>query len=256
MIYLNRYLIFIALGTYIQACYPNYEITSTQMLIEEMMEKQEGEWFDDYTFIQKTIKYDRDGNVRGEEIWYEAIKYPDQFRIDYGDPSLGNSVIYRSDSAYTFKDSLLTDKRKEYQEFLLMEGGLYQLPSSIHVLARLIEFGYDIEKFHETEYQGKKTYVFGADSDDLKSKQMWIDAENLYIVRKLSPFREKYTLETRYDDFKKYGPAWIENKVSFYIDGNLVQDEYYSEVDITVDLDPKLFDPANAYEWHWYEKQQ
>ena len=58
-------------------------------------------WFHTLTFKQQTTVVRADG-TKNVSTWYEAILAPDRLRIDFGDPSEGNGVIYTADSVYRF----------------------------------------------------------------------------------------------------------------------------------------------------------
>lgn len=227
-------------------------INSTKELIQHMMKVNKNDAVKSYTFVQKTIRY-KDGEGPTKNIWYEAIQYPTSFRIDFGPKEDGKAVIYRNDSVYVIQDHKILRREQEYQDFLLVEGGMYQYKSYKKVLERLKEFGYDISKFHVNTYQGYDVYVFGADKGDLTSKQMWIDKDYLFIHRKFTKLKNGKLLEVQYDDFKKVEGRWIETKVLIFIDGKLFQEEYYTDIDMSANLPKGVFEPNN-WKTYWYEK--
>src|SRR4051812_35387873 len=51
-----------------------------------------------YTFSQKNSHYRNDSVIRHSE-WYEAVEFPDKFRINFGDQKEGNFVIFKRDTA-------------------------------------------------------------------------------------------------------------------------------------------------------------
>lgn len=136
-----------------------------------------------FTFSQNTIRYRNDEQV-DTSIWYEAIQYPDKFRIDFGDPEEGNAVIYRNDSAYIFRNHELQTSRLEPMPLLFLEGGMEFLPFE-KVLPRLFALGLDTTEFRKTNWEGAEYYVIGAKEGDMEARQVWVDAEKLFPIRRL-----------------------------------------------------------------------
>ncbi len=65
-----------------------------------------------YSFSQKNEHYRNDSLIR-TSVWHEAIEFPDKFRIHFGEPSKGNSVLFRNDSAYNYKQDKLFKTRAD-----------------------------------------------------------------------------------------------------------------------------------------------
>ncbi|MDO1445326.1 hypothetical protein Q0590_03640 [Rhodocytophaga aerolata] len=72
------------------------KIDTAEKLLEAMQKKYVGKWAHTLTFTQYNTHYEKD-TISGTSVWYEAIKYPDKFRIDFGDPSLGNAVLFTNE---------------------------------------------------------------------------------------------------------------------------------------------------------------
>ena len=101
--------------------------------------------------------------IRDTSTWYEAISYPDRFRIDFGDLNNGNTNIYRNDSVYVFRKNELVHQGPQIQEFLLLEGGIFTYPADT-VISKLVQLGVDTEVFNEGNYKqnlGIATFVHG-----------------------------------------------------------------------------------------------
>ena len=226
------------------------EPKSARALLKRMKKDAKSIDFDSYTFVQLTIRFNQDGSVRDTMIWHEALRFPDQFRIDFGPLEKETAVIYRNDSMYFFKEGELMRSGPEYNELLLMEGGIavYELDT---VLARMERYGYDLDKFYATEFEGEPVYVIGAEEGDVKSKQIWIHQEKLATLRRIDPRPDGQVMEIVFDDFVYQGGAWIETWVEFYLDGKLLQTERYQDIDTEIEVKEILFDPAHFGEWHW-----
>lgn len=228
------------------------QITSTGQLLDAMQVKYRGKWFKEYTFAQQTIRYNQKGAIRDTAIWNEAVSYPDHFRIDFNQE--GQFVIFKNDSSWRFQNYKLQGSRFEPQEFLLFKGGMYFI-SPATIMNKLIAYGYDTSIFREDRLNGRKAYVIGAKKGDLKTKQFWIDADHFYTVRRISPLRDGSALDVQYGDHKAVKGGWVEQVVTFYRDGRLIQIENYLDINTSGKLDPQIFNvekPAVT----WFEKRK
>jgi len=228
------------------------EISDVKTLVRAMQRQNRNKWFDAFTFVQETIRFNKDGSPRDTNIWYEAIDYPDRFRIDYGDLSNGDAQLFRRDSAYQFKGGELVKSDYNPQEFLLMKGGLYHYETE-EVLEKLEAYGYNTKAFHASQWDSRPIWVLGAEAGDLSSPQFWIDAEHFYLVRRISKLKDGRQLDVHYEDHISGNGGWVEQVVKFYVDGRYVQLENYKQIDTAPDLPPGIFDPRQFGGQHWYQ---
>lgn len=224
------------------------QITSTAQLLDAMQVKHRGDWFETFTFEQQTIRYNENGAVRDTAIWNEAIHYPGRFRIDYEEE--GRFVIFRNDSAYRFTNFQQQSVRYEPQEFLLFKGGMYFMPA-YEVISKLKEYGYNIDVFREDRFNGQRVYVIGAEKGDLKTKQFWVNADHFYTVRRISQVGQGRTLDVQYSDHSKQAGGWVEQTVTFYVDGRLIQLEKYLDIEVDIPLNTAVFDPRKPIRNWW-----
>lgn len=227
------------------------KIISTEVLVENMQKTYSGKWARTITFVQYNTHYE-DGKVKDKSIWYEAIEYPDKFRIDFGKPIEGNAVIFANDSVFNFKEGQLTTKRRQPNNLMLLAGGIYFLPKT-QALQRLTEAGYDISKFHLASWQGRPAYVVGAEKGNLQVAQFWIDAENLYLVRTLTPTADKHMQEAQFSKHIKTAGGWTETEVLFLKDGKKEQLEVYKDIKPDSKLPANLFNPQHFGKVHWLQ---
>ena len=68
-----------------------------------MHDRYAGKWYKTFSFNQTTEIY-RNDSLKRSETWYENIKFPNDFRIDFGNPDSGNAVIFKNDSSYLFRN--------------------------------------------------------------------------------------------------------------------------------------------------------
>jgi len=216
--------------------------------LRRMYNAHTGKWYKGFTFVQQTEFY-RNDSLQRTAVWYEAARFPHDLRIDMEDPKNGNAVIYRKDSTYRFQRGQLTRVTAGTNPFTFILGGMYMQPFDT-VKAYLQQDGYDLSKGYTTSWQGRKTYVIGALAGDTSSKQMWVDAENLYLVRTMEITRGSH-MDARMSGQTRVGNGWSETRVEFYFDGKLRQLEKYSELRPDDHIDERIFDPAWFGKIHW-----
>lgn len=224
------------------------EPTNSKEVLKNMYTRYHTQWYKTLTFVQKNEFYKGD-TLAGTSIWYEAIEYPKNFRIDLGDISEGNAVIFRNDSIYSFRAGEMKKAlpRKNTLTFLL--GGMYFLPYE-EVLGQMKAEGYDLSKGYKSLHKGKEVWIIGADSAGTKSNQLWVDLENLYVVRVLT-YKDSKEIDAVFEGHIQFSKGWCESKVTFYIDRQLYQMEYYSDIETDVALDSDVFNPKAFGKVHW-----
>jgi hypothetical protein len=224
--------------------------TRAEQLISQMYGRYHGKWYTTFTFIQTTEKYQNDSLIQ-TSTWYEAVSYPDKFRIDFGEPKNGNAVIFRKDSVYNFRDGQLKNKGKDKNDLTFLLGGLYFYPLD-EVFKELKSLHYDLGKFREDVWNGKEVFVIGASMAGEKTNQLWIDKNKLILVR-LIKYDDNRKEEGVFGDHIQAGGGWSETSAVFYIDDKLIQKEYYKDCQANPPLDSSLFDPASFGKWHWHK---
>ena len=137
-------------------------LQNSTKVLKKMYERYHNKWQSTFTFIQTAENYRNDSLVK-TSTWYEAIKYPDNFRIDFDDTKSGNAVIFKKDSAYNFRKGKLYKITSNDNDLTFLLGGMYFYPFDT-VLVKLSRFEFDINKFHEDKWQERAAYVIGADT--------------------------------------------------------------------------------------------
>ena len=227
--------------------------TTGAQLIEAMQNRYAGRWYRTITFAQATTSFTPQG-ARDTAIWYEALLLPSRLRIDYDPIEAGNGVLVRADTQYVLQRGSVVRTIPRTNELLLLGFDVYFLEPSI-TAAWLTRLGFDLSKVRRALWQGRDVYVVGArDAGDLRSRQFWIDRENLLFVRLLTPARDSaQTDDIRFGNYERVGRAWVAPLVEVYREGKLVFKEEYRHVRVDQPLDTALFDPAK---WrtarHWY----
>ena len=217
-------------------------------ILHKMHEKYSGKWYKTFTFVQTTEFY-RNDSLKNTATWYEAAHFPYNFRIDVGDPKNGNGVIYKEDSTYYFQKGQLKRSEAGTNPFTFLLGGMYVV-SFDSAVSKLHSQGYDLTKGYKTKWKGKNVFVIGAGKGDEVSKQFWVDAKDLYLVRSIEKEGDN-RIDALMMDHIRVGKGWSETKVMIYFNGRLGQVEKYSNIKAGVPLDDQLFDPAFYDKVHW-----
>jgi hypothetical protein len=222
---------------------PRENITGEKIL-GNMYKRYAGKWYNDFMFTQTTENYRNDSLIK-TSTWYEAIVFPDNFRISFGEIKDGNAMIQKKDSVFNFRKGKLARKGPRGEDLTFLLGGMYFIPFD-SVKARMAKEGYDISKAHESTWEGKKAYVIGTATDDEKGNQLWIDKEKLIVVRFIKYDKDKE--EGIFKDHKQFGKAWSETATDFFINDKLIQKEKYYDCKANTGIDMKLFDTDHFYQ--------
>lgn len=216
--------------------------SGSKEVLKKMHDRYAGKWYKTFRFNQTTEVY-RNDSLKRSETWYENIKFPGNFRIDFGNPDSGNAVIFKNDSSYLFRGARKVSVRPDKDDLLFLLGGIYFYPFD-EVTAKIKLFGYNLDKFHEDTWKEKGVYVIGASKGEDSVNQIWIEKENYSPVRMLK-YENKNKEEAFFENHVRLGGGFTETLVHFFINDKLVQVEKYHDLEGNVDIDPSIFDPVN-----------
>ncbi len=216
--------------------------TNGEDVLKKMHDQYAGKWMHTFTFNQTTEVYRNDSLIR-TATWYEALVYPDKFRIDFGNAGDGNAAIFTPDSVYSFRKGQLAKVTPNDDDLTFLLGGMY-FYSLEEAKAKMKKLGFDLSKSFETTMEGKKVYVIGATSAEEKSNQLWIEADKLYLL-KFIKYTDGQKEEGIFGGHKQFGNGWSETSCDFFIDGKLIQRELYHDCKADAEVDPAIFDHHN-----------
>lgn len=235
---------------FLSFCLPcEHGAKSGEEVIRAMYARYEGKWYPTLTFEQQTVRYDSTGAVLSEEIWYEAMKLPNQLTIKFNDWNSGNGLMVRNDSLYAFKDGQLTNTQPMLHPLLVLGFSVYcQSPEK--TIADLQQLGIDLNKFHKRSYRGKKVYVVGAEAGDKTSTQFWIEKDRMLFVRLIQNYGNDRIQDIHFNKYQPLGQGWVAPEVVFYANGNIRLKEVYTNIQ-TPELGVDVFDPNYFVESKW-----
>ncbi|HEY2805522.1 MAG TPA: hypothetical protein VGI92_06635 [Gemmatimonadales bacterium] len=227
-------------------------VTDGRAVLAQMHDHYAGKWYNTLTFQQKTDINRRDG-THEVQTWYESLKGPHWLRIDQGLPSLGNGVLYSSDSVYLMRGGQLTRAVNVGNPFIPLIMGVYLQPVD-RTIADLAPYHFNLDQMHRGELDGRPVYVVGTeDPVDSISPQFEVDTERLILLRMRvgfgppgSPLADAHLM-----NLVETGGGWLATKVAIANGGNM-QTEEYADWHTRMDLSDALFD---VHQWttapHW-----
>ena len=235
---------------------PASPATGTDVL-RAMRARYDGRWYRTLTFVQKTTTFDVAGKPT-VTTWYESIRSPEggttQLRIDTGDPTDGNGVLYTADSLRMFRGGKQVAQRAGGNTILPLVQAAYVQPLE-KTLAEMAATKVDFTRPTVTgTWEGRPVWMVGAASaSDTTSPQFWVDAEKLMVVRAIySPVAGAPVMDMRLGAIKPAGRALLATRFEFRVQGKVVQTEDYLDWRADAALSDGLFDAAT---WssapHW-----
>lgn len=220
-------------------------ISTPAQLIAAMHDRYASKWYHTLTFEQKSVTHKPDG-TESTELWHEALMLPGNLRIDIGDHSAGNGMLFSNNHLYVYKDGKLANERDYIHPLLVLGFDVYAQPVE-KTMQQLKDLNVNLTLIHEENFDGRPTYVVGAKQGDLHTLQFWVDKERLYFVRLLRPSEKQggAVQDVRFDDYKQVeGGGWLAERVAIVSGGKVVFEEFYSDIKINPPLSEKLFDSA------------
>lgn len=209
-------------------------------LLQAMHARYHGKWYTSMTFVQTTLFLKPTPRT---ETWYEAMRVPGLLRIDIAPVDSGNTLLFRADSLYQFRQSALRAGRSFVHPLMVLGFDVYA-DQPERTGEKLAGLGFDLSRIHEAEWQGRPAYVVGAAKGDTTTAQFWIDQERLVFVRMLQPAPNGSGIaETLFNKYQPLGKGWIAVEVLFSLNGELTLKESYADVKADVALPDGLFDP-------------
>jgi outer membrane lipoprotein-sorting protein len=228
-----------------------------EAVVAAMHDHYAGRWYQTLTFKQTTSRRLSNGSW-DVQTWYEALKLPGRLRIDFAPLSAGNGVLYASDSQYVMLKGRINNEGPGINDLLLLGFDIYGNPIA-RSTALLRKQGFDLNRVHVTELDGRPVVVVGAYEGDTHRKQFWIDRERLIFVRLLEPAPRDTTKvqDIRFTKYEQFGDAWVAARVEIYTGDLLSLTEDYTDLHTGAMLDDDLFVPTSwktAKHWLTTEK--
>lgn len=231
--------------------------TSGHELLRVMRSAYADRWFTTLIFTQATTTRDSTGKER-VATWYESLRYTPsggtELRIDTGEPSAGNGVLYSADSLWVFRNGKQVAARPGGNRLLPLIEGVYVQPVE-RTARELAPTGVNLTlAVVRGQWRGRPVWIAGAGAaGDTTSPQFWVDVGTKALVRAIySPVAGAPVMDMRLDSLVQTGGGWLATRCEFWVSSKLVQTEEYHDWRTNVALPPELFDPATwATAPHW-----
>jgi predicted small lipoprotein YifL len=226
-------------------------VTDGESLIRAMHAKYSSRWYRTLTFTQTTTLLQNTG-PNNDQYWYEALSLPGRLRIDYGNPDLGNGVLFRSDSTYQISSGRVARAFTGWNDLLILTQDVYLQPPEV-TISVLRSLGIQMSRIRTSTFDGRTAYVVGSTSvTDSSSKQFWVERDRLLLVRVREKRAEGQWSDIRLGDFIAVGNGFIAKQTYQMINGFPRLHQQVAGPKADVALDPALFDPR---QWstvkHW-----
>jgi len=214
-----------------------------ETLLRRMNDAHRADWFTTLIFEQRTTW---PGTDRPEETWYETMVRPGRLRLDMerGGVMIGRS-IFRNDSIYQTMEGRPPVTRPLVHPLLVLLHDVHVGPID-DIVRKVRALGFDLARTHEATWQGRAVRVVGAEAGDTTSRQFWVDAERLVVVRLIQPGPNGNTNDTQVGGFTAEGPALVERRIDFLSNGRPSLVEEYVWVKSGVAIGDDVFDPAGT----------
>ncbi|PWU22740.1 MAG: hypothetical protein C5B48_09760 [Candidatus Rokuibacteriota bacterium] len=229
-------------------------------VFQRMHDAYAGKWYRTLTFVQKTTQR-RPNGTDTISTWYESLRQNGnrtELRIDMGDPSNGNGVLYTADSVWRVRDGKVVSANVGGNEFLPLIEGVYFNPVS-QTVHELESTKIDMSRVSEGRYMNRRVWIIGATSPtDTTSPQIWVDVDRKVTVRAILSFAPNApAFDIHLDGYVPIESAWLASRITMTQGGVPRQTEEYRDWKVNVELPAGLFDVAT---WttapHWATKRQ
>ena len=219
--------------------------TSGSGLITAMHDRYDGKYLKSMSFLQNNTAYTTTGQEQKSQ-WYEHIEIPGKLRIAFLPATQKSGLVQINDRVASFDNGIRVDFRPSVNPLLLLTADVYVAPvtaimhglDSLHVSADLIR---------DDTWEGKPVYVVGAKVGDTTSNQMWVDRDQLRLVRFIqtqSVGARTTVSDIRVQGYKEIGGFDVPTEFLVIRNGRPVWREEYANVRINADFPPGTFDQA------------
>lgn len=220
--------------------------TTLEKLINELKSNFGDHVIESYTFVQQTIRFTENGT--DTSTWYEAVQYPNNFRIDFNAPLDGNSDYYVNDTLYAFRNGVLKGKRFNPHPFLLFEGQIYSLPMKA-ILEKMEGNGINTNEV----FCNKTLIVFGSsDTTTLTKPQVWLNRTDGSINKIVGDLGNGQQYIATIEKHNAVNGYIIPKTIRFDMNGKTIQLEHYNNINTNPTIPLGFFDTQEISPLHWF----
>ena len=156
-------------------------LASGSAVVKAMHDLYGGKYLKTMSFLQNNTAYTSSGQEQKSQ-WYEHIEVPGKLRIAFLPATQRSGLVQVDDKVASFDNGIRVDFRPSVSPVLLLTADVYAAPVAT-IMRGLDSLSVDTEVIRSDEWEGRPVYVVGAKAGDSTSNQMWVDAENLLLLR-------------------------------------------------------------------------
>ena len=219
--------------------------TSGSGLIKAMHDRYDGKYLKTMSFLQNNTAYTTTGQEQKSQ-WYEHIEIPGKLRIAFLPASSKSGLVQVDDRVASFDNGIRVDFRPSVYALLLLTADVYAAPITT-IMRGLDTLHVNTELIRDDTWEGQPVYVVGAKAGDTTSNQMWVDRDQLRLVRFIQSQKvgdRTMTSDNRVQGYKEIGGFDVPTEFLVIRNGRPVWREEYANVRINADLPPGTFDQA------------
>ncbi len=224
-------------------------ITSSSGLVKAMHDRYGGKYLKTMSFLQNNTAYTTTGQEQKSQ-WYEHIEIPGKLRIAFLPASQRSGLVQVGDRVASFDNGIRVDFRRSVNPLVLLTADVYVAPVAA-IMRGLDTLGVDQEMIRSDQWEGQPVYVVGAKAGDTTSNQMWVDKDDLRLVRFIqrSKAGDRTTVsDIRVSGYKEIQGFEVPTKFLVLRNGRPVWREVYADVRVNDEFPPNTFDQAKWYD--------
>jgi hypothetical protein len=220
-------------------------LTSGSGVVKAMHELYAGKFVKTMSFLQNNTAYTSTGQEQHSQ-WYKHLEVPGKLRIAFLPATQRSGLVQVGDKVASFDNGIRVDFRPSVNPVLLLTADVYAAPVPT-IMRGLDSLSVDAEVIHTDEWEGRPVYVIGAKAGDSTSNQMWIDADNLVLLRFIQHGKSAdhpMISDMRVGSYKEIQGFQIPTEFLVIRNGRPVWREQYANVRINEELPAGTFDQA------------
>ncbi len=220
-------------------------VSSARQLVRDMHARYSGKWYQTLRFEQSNTFYTSSGREE-KSRWVENLSVPGKLRIDFYPLTSKSGLLILNNRVTTFDNGRRLETRRSIQPILTLTADIYAIPPTI-TIRRLDSLKINLNKFRADRLERKRVYVMGAESGDMESNQVWIDAEKLVLVRLIqAETRAGRTIvtDTRVGGYKEIEGFPVATEFLSLRDGKPYFKEEYENIRVNEPIPAAIFDPT------------
>lgn len=220
-------------------------VTSSSGLIKAMHDRYDGKYLKTMSFLQNNTAYTTTGQEQKSQ-WYEHIEIPGKLRIAFLPATQKSGLVQIDDKVASFDNGIRIDFRRSVNPLLLLTADVYVAPVAA-IMRGLDTLHVNAELIRDDTWEGQPVYVVGANAGDTTSNQMWVDRDQLRLVRFIQSQKvgdRTMVSDNRVQGYKEIGGFDVPTEFLVIRNGRPVWREEYANVRINPDFPPGTFDQA------------